>query len=362
MFVHLNINVVPPVSADFDLLSGQGIYNLIAILFSNALGSIAVPIFFFISGFLFFRNIDNWSWGVYKKKLKSRAYSLLIPYILWNALPFLTFVLCMLIKGEALAEVQNQLMEGSWHIFYDYHHSREIRNWLGQSFLLAWPYNIPLWFLRELMVMSLLSPFIFYTIRKTGLFIIGILFFAYISNIWITIPGFNIKAVFYFSLGAYFALNKINLILFAQRYKMIFIPLFLLLLIIAVLYNGDNTDVGNMVQPFFLFFSVFAAFYLVSKCVSKHNIKPNKFLISNCFVIYVAHGTSILGIGSLYGTSRLLHLLIPENTAIEKIFHYFATPFVTACICIVILMLSKKILPKLTMVFMGNRLTKRTTN
>jgi fucose 4-O-acetylase-like acetyltransferase len=53
-------------------------------LFSYVLGGIAVPLFFFISGFLFFLNIENFNLQSYGNKLQTRGKTLLIPYLFWN--------------------------------------------------------------------------------------------------------------------------------------------------------------------------------------------------------------------------------------------------------------------------------------
>ena len=55
----------------------------IEFFFSEFLGQVAVPGFFFLSGFLFFRDLDDVkSWG---RKLKSRVFSYVLPYLLWNS-------------------------------------------------------------------------------------------------------------------------------------------------------------------------------------------------------------------------------------------------------------------------------------
>ena len=55
----------------------------IEFFFSEFLGQVAVPGFFFLSGFLFFRGLnDVKSWG---RKLKSRVFSYVLPYLLWNS-------------------------------------------------------------------------------------------------------------------------------------------------------------------------------------------------------------------------------------------------------------------------------------
>ena len=56
--------------------------------FSSVLPTIAVPLFFFISGFLFFHHTD-FDGTVYKKKLKSRCRTLLVTYLIRNFAGFL---------------------------------------------------------------------------------------------------------------------------------------------------------------------------------------------------------------------------------------------------------------------------------
>lgn len=63
--------------------SGIPIYHTTSFFISRILASVAVPLFFFISGYLFFFR-TTFSVDVYKKKLKSRIKTLLIPYLFWN--------------------------------------------------------------------------------------------------------------------------------------------------------------------------------------------------------------------------------------------------------------------------------------
>ena len=125
IFIHMNPDVINLVDADFSLISGHGIYNVTGILLSHVLTHIAVPTFYLISGYLFFINFQKWSWEGYKKKLNSRIKTLLVPYLLWNAVPFLLTVLAMLaavaIKGKPIEGVETFITENNWHIFYDCH-------------------------------------------------------------------------------------------------------------------------------------------------------------------------------------------------------------------------------------------------
>ena len=362
IFIHMNPEVSNLFDADFSLISGHGIYNVTGVLLSHVLTHIAVPTFYLISGFLFFINFQKWSWEGYKKKLSSRIKTLLVPYLLWNAIPFLLAVLAMLaavaIKGKPIEGVETFIVEKNWHIYYDCNEWGTTRiNWLGEDLRMTGPYDLPLWFLRDLIVVTMMTPIIYYAIKKSGLFIISILFVAYISRIWTPLPGFSITAFFYFSTGAYFALNKINVIQFVDKYKLLFIPICIILLVATtILYDGNNTVIRQNIQPLFVCTGVFTAFFVASRCIIKYNIMPNKMLVSSCFFIYAIHGVDLPRIGTpLELTTRVLHYIIPGNTGIEEGFCYIISPIVTAFLCILLLMFARRSFPKLTLYFSGNR-------
>lgn len=361
IFIHMSPDVINLIDADFSLISGHGIYNVTGILLSHVLTHIAVPTFYLISGYLFFINFQKWSWEGYKKKLNSRVKTLLVPYLLWNAVPFLLTVLAMLaavaIKGKPIEGVESFIAENNWHIFYDCNEWGTTRiNWLGEHLRMTGPYDSPLWFLRDLIVVTMMTPIIYYAIKKLGLFIISILFVAYISRIWTLLPGFHITAFFFFSTGAYFALNKMNIIQFADKYRLLFIPFCIILLVASTIYDGANTFIGQNIYLLFICTGVFTAFYVASKCIIKYNIRPNKMLVSSCFFIYAIHGVNFPFIGSpLSLTRRLLHYVIPGNTGIEEGFCYLTSPIVTAFLCILLLMFARRFFPKITLYFSGNK-------
>lgn len=361
IFIHMSPSVINLIDADFSVLSGHGIYNIIGILFSHVLTHIAVPTFFFISGFLFFINFQEWSWEGYKKKLNSRIKTLFIPYLLWNAIPFLLFALSMtagvVIKGNPIEKVQTFITANNWRIFYDCHEwDTTSLNWLGENLRMTGPYDLPLWFLRDLIVVTILTPIIYYVIKKFGLFAISILFVAYISRIWTLLPGFSITAFFYFSTGAYLALNKINIVQFVDKYKLLFVPICMILLVATTIYDGINTVIGQNIYPLFACTGVFTAFYIASKFIKKHNIKPNKLLVSSCFFIYAIHWVRLPQIGlPLWFIRDVLHVVIPGNTCFEDFICYLTSPIVTAFLCVLLLMFARRWFPKLTLYFSGNK-------
>ena len=66
--------------------SGWDSYEVLKLFVSQTLVKVVVPVFFMISGYLFFRNVETWSLQVYWGKIRRRLWTLLLPYVAWNLL------------------------------------------------------------------------------------------------------------------------------------------------------------------------------------------------------------------------------------------------------------------------------------
>lgn len=151
-------------------------------LFSISLTHVAVPMFFVLSGYLYFLNIDYLSRDVYLSKTKKRLFSILVPYLSWNIIALILSP--SRISGLSLYDV----LLGFW----------------GQGEGL-FPWNGPLWFLRDLMIVQLLTPMIYITIKKTKYWFVSLLLLLLIVGVLPTATnlGFTIVSLVYFSIGAY---------------------------------------------------------------------------------------------------------------------------------------------------------------
>jgi surface polysaccharide O-acyltransferase-like enzyme len=162
--------------------SGWDTYELLRLLVSQTLVKVAMPAFFVISGYLFFANVETFSREVYWQKIRRRIKTLLIPYLVWNLL------------------MAAKLRTFSLGIFWE-------------------PANMPLWFLRDLMVVSLLTPIIYIGVRKLGWWIFAILLPVYLTGVWAVQPGFNPYAICFFTLGACLSIRKMNLLDTCVRFE-----------------------------------------------------------------------------------------------------------------------------------------------
>lgn len=136
-------------------------------LFIREMSDIAVPTFLFISGYLFFQ---NYTMEVLLKKWKSRFFSLVIPYLIWNVLSYLcTFILSAIpfLKGKLTNPID------------EFHPLEFFR------VIITGEQNYISWFLRGLIIYVIITPLLYGIIKnKYGAVItmIGVLVLLTIVN------------------------------------------------------------------------------------------------------------------------------------------------------------------------------------
>ena len=192
----------------------------IRVTFADVIPAIAVPLFFLISGYLFFRGLERWNWDEWKKKMYRRVHTLLIPYLIWTTLyiAYVYFHQCRL----SLCADEGWIPVGLW--FYD---NGGISMWwdsivsenshpLGYRMISAHPFHRVLWFVRDLMVVNLLSPFIHWMLRKGGKIVLIALLILYLLQLWPPFHCIGITCVFFYTAGAYLSIRGRDL---NERYR-----------------------------------------------------------------------------------------------------------------------------------------------
>ncbi|MCF0160931.1 MAG: acyltransferase [Bacteroidaceae bacterium] len=171
---------------------GLNCFTPIVYVFSLLIGEMGVPAFFVISGYLFFQ-FDNKFIIAWKRKISTRVKTLLIPYLLWNLLTILAM--------SAVGLWQDTSLEGFIMGFWDK------GSWNAGNGTPALP---PFWYIRNLIVLCACSPLIYILLKYTK-FLLPLLS----GLLWFFTPGlaFLQASIFFFSLGAFMALRKIDFVL-----------------------------------------------------------------------------------------------------------------------------------------------------
>lgn len=183
------------------------IYSFVATLLSEVLARIAVPLFFILSGFLFFYH-TTFNRMVYAAKLRKRARSILLPYLIWNLIVIWLFFLAQNLLPSLMSGVNKPIIDYTLKEWIEAFWAKQSADPSSGNM----PINYPLWFIRDLMVVMLLSPIIYLLVKHLkfiGVMLLGTLWLSGISS---GIPGLSTTALFFFSVGAVFSVHNLNMV------------------------------------------------------------------------------------------------------------------------------------------------------
>jgi fucose 4-O-acetylase-like acetyltransferase len=265
---------------------------------------VAVPLFFAISGFLFLRKFEL-SLAAYGEMLRKKFVSVLVPYILFNAGLVAWFYFVGSIE-----------MMGSWNFVVG-------EGLFTKTFGIGTtPINYPLWFLRDLLVVFLLSPVLLLFFKEApGVGLVAIfLFWTGLTEGPYSYGG----DLFAFYLGGYLSRCRLPLagVSWWQR-----AGTWAFCLLTALLVAYKSLGLTDEVVRQFLFKANLvlglAAFWRVSAVAWMRDSRLLQRMGRHSFFVYLAHEPTI----SVLQT-RLLAVWRPVGD-VQQIAFYFASGLTT---------------------------------
>ena len=350
LFVHSNFRGV---SADWDVFwttestgIGPQLPSLGAVIdfISGSLALLANPFFFFISGVLFFRE-GTFSKDLYLQKLLRRAFSLLLPYVLWifTFLFFLSVAESLLSNWTAIVHkpIENFSFSDWLLCFWDI-------SKIGSQGGIAAPLVIPFWFLRDLMVLCLFTPIIYRVLRwlasmRKEVPILLFVALLYASR-WVeNVPGLSFQGLLFFSFGAFFSIKQVKFVDVMRPLKWggLFFAIF-----------SWQIDNANLMYAGLIVFTVSIAtrFLERRKQQNKLGFPLPTFLTDAVFFVFAYH-TIVQG-GILFLLKR--GIIVPHN-ALEAFTIYLLSPLVMLAIGVALYQLLNKIAPRILSIYCGGR-------
>lgn len=317
----------------------------------------SVPIYFFISGFVFFLGIELTK-EKYIQKLKNRVKTLLVPYLIWNIIAVLLFLLRFLpcfsslfpnihkIRLDfSLPAILGTFWNANEGIFIQPISVDEV---VSNS---IYPQDVPLWFVRDLMIVVLCTPLLYEMLKRTRYYLVlglGILWFGlaywdlgYVNQL--------LTAFFFFSWGAYMSVNKKDMMNEFGRFfrgSMIFYPLLALLFVVSVHYFPSASDTIKRLN---VFVGLFFAYNVSAWLLTHHICKVSSFLASSGFFIYVTH-TLICG-----ELLKLLFFVFRPATDLSMLCVYVLTVAITVASLLLVFYLLRRYMPSFLKVIAGRK-------
>lgn len=329
------------------ITEGLNIATFIEYFLCNGLNRVAVPIFFMISGYLFFLSFKFTTYG-YFSKIKSRFISLAIPYILWS---LISMGICLIFWGVDIMPVDS--MKSSLE-----------SGGLLQVFLN--PPNFQFWFILQLILYVIISPIIYLIIKFKPtriVYLIGLFVMWFIDKGIPSIGGVTIvtEAIFFYSIGSYLAITNKKDIILEEKQKntiivttVIWIAILIIKTFMCATFNLDaDTTIILVLYKLSVLIGIFSVWFGLD-----HLMKNEKFtnkilsLTPHTFFIFCFH-EPLLDFVIQYSINNI-------STSIPfSLISYFVYPTITIILAIIVSKVLIKYIPFIHNILTGSRGTRK---
>ena len=311
---------------------GMKFNHFLQCVISEQIGRCAVPLFFMISGYLFFLNVS--SLRDVLRKMNKRVNSLFIPYIiaaiffpvfllLIEQLPFATN---MSNGGGTLIEFQKPIFDVLRDIF--------IGKDGGSS-----PWAFHLWYLRDLIIIVVCSPILYFLRKYLKIEYVCLIFFV-LS--YVDIPVVQFSSFFWFIAGEAFLtrLDKVR--------SWIWLVIYLIISSLEMVFSYDFAYLKIPIT----FIGVVAMWSMYDYFVGKSFVLKNHYYLtivcSFTFFIYLFHEPTL-------NVVRKLLILVLGRSSLGFAVNYMLSPWIFAILFILLGLFCRKYIPRLYSICVGGR-------
>lgn len=304
--------------------------------FSRSITQFAVPMFFMLSGISFFKGYDN---KKYFRKIKSRLFTLVIPYLLWNTVWLLWEIFCSYsfiskfsAPGEPYPLTLISILKG---IFF--HRC-----------------NMPFWFIFDIIVFSFAAPLIFLIIRKKYIGIVSVVCLSVVSLFGIYLPEgifyYPMSIVFYM-MGAIIGYHYFSYVSgkSSKPLQIISVILFLSYILAKNIVPRELHIINYLTETIVYTMAAFTLWNIADIFIDRIKLRA---IYRRSFAIYAMH----LNVAIII--LKILTLCTPQNEWLEIpkfIIMIISTLVIINYVCVFL----EKFFPKIYALFMGNRINKR---
>lgn len=315
----------------------------------------SVPVYFFIAGYVFFLGVDM-SIDAYAGKLRRRCNSLLMPYLVWNTVAILYMLKVFLPGISSVSE-----FAGSGGL--DLSLSAFIESFRDDRFGIApydtgytdgtFPIDKPLWFVRDLMIMALISPAIYTLYRLPSRTATSVL--AAATLVWTAhIPGLGhlaqlLEAFVFFAWGGFMSYHRRDMMLEFKRCFVTSMILYPLLATAVMILSPHRPEAMMYVKSINIIVGLFFFYNLSAWLVSHKHLKASPFLASASFFIYCGHFIILDPI------ARRVFGIISPQTDLAAATAYIIIYVLIIGILLVTYALMRRFTPRLLAPFTGGR-------
>lgn len=305
---------------------------------SHGVARVAVPLFFLMSGYLFFLGF-NGSLSAYKNKAKSRFNSLIIPFLFWNAFVMLLYFCAQSISATS-HYFSGSIQNISSYSVYDFFNA-----FFGftQS-----PIAYQFWFIRDLVIVLCFTPLIHALLRVKymGELVLALLALLWFIDLWpLYVP--SIAALFFFYFGALVGQRNANVFCFDPIGKPI-AGSYVVVLLIDVFTK--SYEFNHYLHNLGVMLGIATALYLSKAVIARNALKNALIRLSTVsFFIFAVHEPM------LTISKKLSYRLLQPSSDISVSLLYLSLPVAIILLALFFHGLIEKLMPNFLKLVSGGR-------
>lgn len=226
-------------------------------------------------------------------------------------------------------------------------------NWMGMSIHNSGPVLMPFWFMRDLMIIVLITPIIYWGHKKSrGAFMLLMSLIYFSGFRWSCFSSTLVLALFYFCFGAFFSIQGRDFIQVATKFRYMIGGVAVILMgVLTYLGSMFGGIAGTIIYPFVIFMECLLFIVLASLlCIRSRKVYDFcKRMASATFFIYAFHifvlPYIMRAVNKVCGTGVLWQII-----------SFVIIPLVCIVICVACYWLLKRYMPKTLGVLVGERI------
>jgi surface polysaccharide O-acyltransferase-like enzyme len=336
VFIHAYSSTAGFAGGEIGVSQPNFIADFVRNFISQGVARIAVPLFFLMSGYLFFAGFE-WSKESYVLKLKSRTKTLLIPFLFWNITTLIVIALAQTIPATKIFFSGNDPLITTFSIF-DYFNAI-----IGFTRI---PIAYQFWFIRDLIILVLFAPMINVVIRFAPLSFLGLILFYWLIGAW-PVSAPSSEALLFFSVGAYLGSTKKSLF-YLDNFGLMIVSLYLAVVVI------DTITINQLFNPYLhkigIVLGVSSALFLTKHVSHNEKLKSLIMRLSGVsFFVYAVHEPLLTILKKVS-----YKMLLPESS-FTVLFLYFLIPTITITFAVVAYRGLVRVAPKFVSIVTGGR-------
>ena len=300
-------------------------YHILGGLTADYFPAFSVPLFFFISGYLFFVGIDfsnpdrSFTIGKYVKKISKRIKTLVVPYLLWNLIVLMTMLMVQVCSNDVIQPLSMSLADFRAEDFFKAFWSITEK---------GCPIDGPLWFVRDLFIICLFTPIIFLWVKYTKLWGLLLVLILYLYRGFIVPLPLPSSCQGFFVLGCYFALLPFDLLKKTSELNP-FLMMSLVLICFIIFVNTEcYTPAYWLCFRIYSLIAVLSVWSCVRYLIDKFDVRVHDTLSNSSFFIFASH-KPIMYVCCLL----IFKTLKPENELLLCSL-VFVVPIIVCMICL----------------------------